>query len=148
MARAWNRLLEIQWLWIAVYLVVGLAVLFPTGQGSRVHPGEIALRAWVANRDLLWQDHDTTREKKEQARAEVLNVYDFEPDAARAREDELTQLFEVGRSTLEAGGQEPPPPPRSTAQLASSQLKVTPDAARGAAAPSASRPISRSDSRA
>jgi hypothetical protein len=124
-ARAWNRLLEVQWLWIAVYLVVGLAVLFPTGHGSRVHPGEIAQRAWVASRDLLWQDNDTTREKKEQARAEVLNVYDFEPDAARAREDELTQLFEVGRSTL-VGADRAASAAAFDALLASSQLKVTP----------------------
>ena len=123
-ARAWHRLLEIEWLWIGLWLLTGMAVLFPAGHGSRVHPGEIAQRAWIANRDLLWQDHDASREKKEQARAEVLNVYDFEPDAARGREDELSQLFELGRSTLTA--EESTSKAAIDAWIAGSHLKVTP----------------------
>jgi putative nucleotidyltransferase with HDIG domain len=124
-ARAWHRLLEVEWFWIVLYLVVGLAVLFPAGQGSRVNPGEIAQRSWVADSDLLWQDHDATLEKREEARAQVLNVYDFEPDAARGREEELARLFEVGRSSLDAADQASADAALE-ATLADSILKVTP----------------------
>jgi putative nucleotidyltransferase with HDIG domain len=101
-SRRWSRLLEIEWLWAAVLLVVGLALLLPSGQRPDVRPGDIATRSWVASRDLLWQDHETTLEKKAEARAAVLTVYDFEPGAARAREDQLTRLFEGGRAALAA----------------------------------------------
>jgi putative nucleotidyltransferase with HDIG domain len=123
---AWTRLLEVQWLWVAVYLVVGLAVLFPQLRGAGVRPGDIATRSWVASHDLLWQDEETTLEKRDQARAQVLTVYDFEPGAARAREDELTQLFEVGRSSLGAAESDQEARAALDALLQASQLKVTP----------------------
>jgi putative nucleotidyltransferase with HDIG domain len=124
-ARVWNELLGIEWLWITVYLLVGIAVLFPSARGSRVKAGEIAARAWIANRDLLWQDQATSLEKKTQAGSAVLAVYDFEPAAAHAREDELTRLFEVGRSTLHPAAREPAA--ALDALLAASQLKVSPE---------------------
>jgi len=128
-SRGWSRLLEVPGVWVAVYLVAGLAVLFPEGRGPSVGPGDIATRSWVASHDLLWLDQETTAEKKTQAREEVLTVYDFEPGAARTREDELTQLFEVGRSTLEApaGAEDAAVAAREAlnALLRASQLKVT-----------------------
>ncbi|HVR27932.1 MAG TPA: HDIG domain-containing protein [Thermoanaerobaculia bacterium] len=147
-SRGWSQLLETPSVWIAFYLAAGLVVLLPEGHGTGVRPGDIATRSWVANRDLLWEDHETTLEKRTQARSEVLAVYDFEPGTARAREDELTQLFEVGRSSLQvpqSAAEEPrgggqgagaeARPPQSTgvepsaaleALLNASQLKLTP----------------------
>lgn len=100
--RGWQRLLGVEPLWVALYLVAGMAVLLPQGTlfESRVEPGEIASRSYVAGRDLLWEDEETTAQKRARAREEVRSVYDFEPAAAQSREDELVQLFEVGRASL------------------------------------------------
>ena len=99
--RLWQRLLGREALWVLVFLATGLWVLLPSGSFfvARVESGQIATRDYLANRELLWEDEETTGARRARAREEVLTLFDFEPGVARAREDELVQLFEVGRAT-------------------------------------------------
>ena len=102
MAQAWQRFLELEMLWAGLFVLVGLWVLLPsqTFFSTRVEVGEIATREFVASRDLLEEDQETTLEKQENARAAALPVYDYEPAIARDLENQIIQLFEVGRSSL------------------------------------------------
>ena len=102
-AAVWQRCLELEALWLVLFLVAGMWVLLPQGSlfVSAVEAGDIASRAWIASRELLTEDVETTEEKRTRAREEVQTVYDFEPGAARAREEEVVQLFSalgVGRA--------------------------------------------------
>ncbi len=105
--RLWQNVVGLQALWVGVFVVVGLWVLLPprTFFPSRVEAGDIATRAYVAPRVLFEEDPETTREKQQTARAQVLPVYDFEPAIASDLEDLLLQLFEVGRAGLAAAGE-------------------------------------------
>ncbi len=104
-------MLGIEAIWIALFIVAGFWVLLPKGVlfAPRVSAGEIADQAYAANRDLLEEDHETTSEKQQAARDAVLPVYDFEPGVETELEDELLQLFEVGRvSLIESESATPP----------------------------------------
>ena len=102
MAQGWQRFLELETLWVGLFVLVGLWVLLPakTFFSTRVVAGEIATREFVASRDLLEKDQETTLEKQENARAAALPVYDYEPAIASDLENQIMQLFEVGRSSL------------------------------------------------
>ncbi|MEE2775318.1 MAG: HDIG domain-containing metalloprotein [Acidobacteriota bacterium] len=101
LGRLWQTCLEQEPLWVVVFLLVGSFVLLPQGPlfVTRVQPGQIAARDYVASREILKEDGESTDEKRSRARDGVLTVYDYEPGAGQAREGEIVQVFEVGRAT-------------------------------------------------
>jgi cyclic-di-AMP phosphodiesterase PgpH len=105
---AWRRLLELPWVWVTVLVAAGGAALTPGGfllapmLASRVAPGGVAGRDYVASRDLMLYDDGATRAKREQARERELPVYDFDPGVQALRDGQLAQLFAAGRQRLPA----------------------------------------------
>lgn len=104
----WFRALEMPALWVTLFLLLGTWVLVPGAFvfTPRATPNTIADRDFIATRDLLLLDEDATRTKQEQAREEVLQVYDFDPGVAAEREKQVAQLFNRGRRLLAARGGE------------------------------------------
>jgi cyclic-di-AMP phosphodiesterase PgpH len=103
----WRRLLELPWVWVLLLAVVGGAALTPGGLlapmlSSRIAPGGVAGRDYVASRDLMLYDDAATRAKREQARERELPVYDFDPGVQALRDAQLGQLFAAGRQRLAA----------------------------------------------
>jgi putative nucleotidyltransferase with HDIG domain len=103
----WRRLLELPWVWVLLLAVAGGAALTPGGLlapmlASRIAPGGVAGRDYVASRDLMLYDDAATRAKREQARERELPVYDFDPGVQALRDAQLGQLFTAGRQRLAA----------------------------------------------
>ncbi|HYL06621.1 MAG TPA: hypothetical protein VE075_11305, partial [Thermoanaerobaculia bacterium] len=99
---AWNRLLELPWVWVFLLVAAGGAALTPGAWlapllASHLAAGTVAGRDYVASRDLMLFDAAATRAKQDQARARVLPVYDFDPGAQALRDGQLAQLFAAGR---------------------------------------------------
>lgn len=112
-AEAWQRALEVPALWVSLFLLLGTWSLLPGGFlfAPRAAAGAIATQDYVATRDLLLPDEETTRDKQERARNEVLPVYDFDPGVIAERDGRLAALFTRGRRLLagvqgEGGGAE------------------------------------------
>ena len=75
----WRRLLELPWVWVLLLAAAGGAALTPGGLlapmlSSRIAPGGVAGRDYVASRDLMLYDDGATRAKREQARERELPV--------------------------------------------------------------------------
>src|ERR1700688_3025828 len=103
----WRRLLELPWVWVMLLAAAGGAALTPGGLlapmlSSRLAPGGVAGRDYVASRDLMLYDDGPTRAKRQQARERELPVYDFDPGAQALRDAQLGQLFAAGRQRLPA----------------------------------------------
>lgn len=103
----WRRLLELPWVWVLLLAAAGGAALTPGGLlapmlSSRIAPGGVAGRDYVASRDLMLYDDAATRAKREQARERELPVYDFDPGVQALRDAQLGQLFTAGRQRLAA----------------------------------------------
>jgi putative nucleotidyltransferase with HDIG domain len=103
----WRRLLELPWVWVMLLVAAGGAALTPggllaPGLSSRIAPGGVAGRDYVASRDLMLYDDGATRAKREQARERELPVYDFDPGVQALRDAQLGQLFAAGRQRLPA----------------------------------------------
>jgi len=127
----WFRALEMPWLWVTLFLLLGTWALMPGIFRfiPRAVPNTIADRDFVANRDLLLLDDEATRSKEEQARAEVLQVYDFDPGVAAQREKAVVQLFAAGRRLLARA-----PAPAAARQTAAGEAAARGDALRELAA--------------
>ncbi|HEY4595192.1 MAG TPA: hypothetical protein VIJ02_02235, partial [Thermoanaerobaculia bacterium] len=99
----WERAIEMPWLWLGAFLVLGTWCLLPGAFHftSRAQAGTIADRDYVALRDLLLNDDEATRKKQREARDAVLPVYDLDPGAVAERDVQLAQLFTLGRRLLE-----------------------------------------------
>jgi putative nucleotidyltransferase with HDIG domain len=108
----WRRLLELPWVWVALLVVGGGAALTPGALllapllSSRLAPGSVAGRDYVASRDLMLYDAAATLAKQEQARERVLPVYDFDPGVLAQRDAQIAQLFAAGRQRLPAARDE------------------------------------------
>jgi putative nucleotidyltransferase with HDIG domain len=105
----WERAIEMPWLWLGAFLVLGTWCLLPGAFHftSRAQAGTIADRDYVASRDLLLNDDEATRRKQRDARDAVLPVYDLDPGAVAEHDARMAQLFAQGRRLLEgekAGG--------------------------------------------
>lgn len=100
---AWSRVLEMAWLWIGVFVLVGTSLLAPNDPlfVAQVPAGTIATRDYVAPRDLWLLDEASTHEKQRRAREEVLPVYDFDSALSGARQAEIQRLFAEGRRFLQ-----------------------------------------------
>lgn len=99
----WERAIEMPWLWLGAFLVLGTWCLLPGAFHftSRAQAGTIADRDYVASRDLLLNDDDATRKKQREARDAVLPVYDLDPGAVAEHDGQMAQLFAQGRRLLE-----------------------------------------------
>ncbi len=100
--KPWQRALETPSLWVGLFLVLGTWALMPGAflLTPRATPGTISGRDYVATRDLLVSDEDTTRAKQDGARAAVLPVYDLDPVAISDLDRRIEQLFSRGRRLL------------------------------------------------
>lgn len=128
----WTGLLEKPAIWVSVFVLVGLWALVPTRLlfAPNLAPGSIANRDYVASRDLLLLDEESTREKERRAREDVLPVYDFDASAVRDRVEALGRLFEEGRllngeSTGDDDATEPTPAEARARLEQRSGLQVT-----------------------
>jgi putative nucleotidyltransferase with HDIG domain len=94
-----RRLLAKTWLWYACFILIGAVIVAP-GHQTRVPmlaAGEIAPSDVVVSRDVVLPDPESTEEKRRRASAEVLPVYDYEPDVAASLLDKLGRVFQEGR---------------------------------------------------
>ncbi|MBZ0111157.1 MAG: HDIG domain-containing protein [Thermoanaerobaculia bacterium] len=109
----WQRLLAVDGLWVLLFLALSTAVLAPSAgdwKSGGASAGSIAQRDFVAPEDALIPDVETTNEKRNKARADVLPVWDFDPDAAARVDGQLAQAFSIGRQlVVPATGTEDPP---------------------------------------
>ncbi|HEX6902320.1 MAG TPA: HDIG domain-containing protein [Thermoanaerobaculia bacterium] len=98
----WDRAVEMPFLWLALFLVVGAWCLLPGAFlfTHRAEPGTIAERDYVASRDLLLLDRNATQAKQQKARDAVLTIYDFDPGAFQVSDRKLAELFGLGRRLL------------------------------------------------
>ena len=98
----WERAVEMPWLWLGAFLVLGTWCLLPGAFHftSRAQPGTIADRDYAASRDLLLNDDEATRKKQREARDAVLPVYDLDPGAVSEHDMQVAQLFAQGRRLL------------------------------------------------
>ncbi len=103
----WERAIEMPWLWLGAFLVLGTWCLLPGAFHftNRAQAGTIADRDYVASRDLLLNDDEATRKKQREARDAVLPVYDLDPGAIAEHDLQVAQLFAQGRRLL---GEEKP----------------------------------------
>jgi hypothetical protein len=104
----WQRVLEWRALAVLLFLGVGTWCVAPSGTfvRPRVEVGEVAERDYVAPRDLLVLDQESTRDKKQRAREDLRPVYEYEPGVAADLTQRLTSLFREGRRAVsrEPGG--------------------------------------------
>ena len=98
----WNRFLEADLIWGVLFVIVGLVVLAPSGLflSPNVEEGSIAARDFLATRDVLVLDRETTAAKKERAERSILPVYDFDYAKASEQDEQFARLFEIGREVL------------------------------------------------
>jgi putative nucleotidyltransferase with HDIG domain len=131
---AWRRTLELRFLWILVYLLVGTWALMPRFEavGRPVVAGDIAAREYIATQDLMVPDQATTAERRRQAREAVLAVYDRDV-ALRASVDRgLETLFRTGREWVKLGLPDPELEGSRSTDLAPhleelTELRITPE---------------------
>jgi hypothetical protein len=96
------------WPW-AVGLTVGTAALITPGLSfvpPRYELGGIAPVDIRAPYDFSYEDRSTTDARREQAAAQLPEVYDLNPRAADAALSRLSAAFELGRGALERKGKE------------------------------------------
>ncbi|HEV2856699.1 MAG TPA: HDIG domain-containing protein [Thermoanaerobaculia bacterium] len=98
----WDRAVEMPFLWLGLFLVVGTWCLMPGAFlfSRRAEPGSIADRDYIASRDLLLNDDEATRAKQQEAREAVLPVYDLDPGVIADRDAQVARLFARGRRLL------------------------------------------------
>jgi len=99
---AWERAVEMPFLWLASFLLLGTWCLLPGAFlfSNRAVPGTIADRDYVASRDLLLDDEEATGAKQREAREAVRPVYDLDPGVIGERDVQMAQLFARGRRLL------------------------------------------------
>jgi cyclic-di-AMP phosphodiesterase PgpH len=100
----WHRLLAVDSFWVVFFLVLATWALMPRvgWLPNDVEVGAIATRDFVAPRDALVLDQESTHEKRQRALQDVLPVFDFDPGAAQRLAQQLERAFSLGRETLEA----------------------------------------------
>lgn len=104
LSESWSRSLELPAVWVGLFLAFGTWSLVPDSFRTvpRIAAGMVATQDYVATRDLLIQDEETTRDKQQRAQEAVLPVYDFDPGVETERDAQIAELFERGRRSLAA----------------------------------------------
>lgn len=108
-AELWQRILEIPWLWVGLFLGLATWLLVPGSLrfSPTAVPGAVAERDYLASRDLLLHDEEATRAKQERVREAVLPVYDLDPGVTSELDRQIAQLFARGRRFLAQAGDSP-----------------------------------------
>ena len=94
------------WLW-GVLITLAITALMSPGLGFepvRYELRSIALVDIRAPYDFSYEDEVTTQSRREEAAAEVLDIYDFNNQAAGRAREAIRNALELGRQTLEEGG--------------------------------------------
>lgn len=105
--RALTFLRENQWFWAGLFLLVLLGVY---ARHSRIQPppalplGSAAPRDIRAPFDLQIKDEVATRQKREEARAKVAPLYDWDSLYATSQVARVRTSFEAGRALLDTEG--------------------------------------------
>jgi putative nucleotidyltransferase with HDIG domain len=148
----WRRLLEVPWAWVLLLLAAGGAALTPGAfllaplLAPHLAEGSVAGRDYVATRDLMAADQAASAARQEQARNQVLPVYDLDPGLLALRDAQIEQLFATGRQRLPAARDEAaretlarelatPPRPAAAAPAAAAAAPAAAAPAAGAGAP-------------
>ena len=105
MRLSWEAGLEVWLLWATLLLAVAVWCLLPRGlfRIPRVEAGTIAVRTFIADRDLSVVNEAATEELKRQTEASVPPVYDLDRSIEQTQLRELRALFEAGRGIADAG---------------------------------------------
>jgi putative nucleotidyltransferase with HDIG domain len=92
------------WIWMLVFVAVTSAAFSPgiSFRGGSFPAGTIARRDVVAPRDFIVPDPETTDQKRAEAAARVLPVYDRDSEAAVRLEDQLHAAFDAAREKEKA----------------------------------------------
>ena len=94
-----RRILAQSWLWFAVLVVVGSALVVPWR--DRAYPvlaaGDVAPRDIIVRREMTLPDRDATDERRRRASLEVRPVYQFDAGAGEVFAARLDALFTEGR---------------------------------------------------
>jgi hypothetical protein len=108
--RRWRQLLEIGPLWLVLFVLICTWCLLPRRAFlvPRVEAGSIADRTYIADRDLSVANEAATRLLQQQAREEVLPIYDFDRTLEADRRLQLATLFQAGRASLAEEAEQPP----------------------------------------
>ncbi|RMH18723.1 MAG: HDIG domain-containing protein [Acidobacteria bacterium] len=109
---AWRAWLGACPAWIAFFLLAATWSLLPRPLGAppQLEQGAVAGRTIVADRELRVPDAERTRELQEQARQQVLPVYDLDLALAERLRAQLAALFADGRAQLAARRDAAAPP--------------------------------------
>ena len=91
-------------LWAAAYVVVTTLSFAPalTFRAAPAKAGSIAEKDVVAPRDLIVPDPAATARRRTEASAEVLPVYDWDPNAVQKLEREISESFQRAREAWSA----------------------------------------------
>ncbi|HMF09385.1 MAG TPA: hypothetical protein VKJ00_09645, partial [Thermoanaerobaculia bacterium] len=91
-------------LWAAAYVVVTTLSFAPalTFRAAPARAGAIAEKDVVAPRDLIVPDPAATARRRTEASAEVLPVYDWDPNAVQKLEREISESFQRAREAWSA----------------------------------------------
>ncbi|HXO22510.1 MAG TPA: hypothetical protein VOA87_21525, partial [Thermoanaerobaculia bacterium] len=108
-ADLWNAALGLPALWLVLFLLAGTWCVMPSGFlfAPRARAGAIADQDYVAPRDLLLLDEESSRAKEARAREAVPAVYDFDPEIQADRDRRLEALFRRGRELAGKGSEAP-----------------------------------------
>lgn len=105
----WSRLLEVHWLWLAIFVLAATWSLLP----QRVfflpdlEEGEIAPRTFIAERDVTVVNEEETAALRDRAQAEQRPVYDLDRGLENELRSRLGVLFERGRELVDRQGPRP-----------------------------------------
>lgn len=101
----WDRVLDLPFLWGFVAVAACTWLLLPVGARTipAWAPGEVAAFDVVVPRDMTLPDEAATEALREEARAEVLPVYDHEPRLQFELSEGVSSLFAACRGQLAAG---------------------------------------------
>jgi putative nucleotidyltransferase with HDIG domain len=98
-----RRILAQSWLWFAVLIVVGSALVVPwrDRQYPALTAGDVAPRDIVVRREVTLPDREATDERRRRASLEVRPVYQFDTGAAEVFGARIDALFTEGRRSGE-----------------------------------------------
>ncbi|HEY7114171.1 MAG TPA: HDIG domain-containing metalloprotein [Thermoanaerobaculia bacterium] len=93
-------------LWATAYVLATTLAFSPTltFRTASQKPGSIAARDFVAPRDLIVADPAATERRRAEAAADVLAVYDWDPDAAARLERDMRRCFDKARAVSKKRG--------------------------------------------
>ena len=117
--RRWEAVLEMSWLWVALFVLLGGWCLIPRHmlRVDRLEVGQIASRTFLAEELISIPNEAATRDVQQSAAEKALPVYDLDRGLESERRRALGVLFTTGRELLapvpeglESGGEVVTPP--------------------------------------